>query len=134
MIKERRIERGLTQEQLAKKAGVTKNYVTMVERGVRKNINFMVRVLLAEALDIPVTQVLTDDEAQVLGLVEKAISLEGAEAVVWQLERCLSSQPRLTPSVSKFAAAVAIRKVMRARPERKEALETVRGHLNEMYR
>ena len=46
VIRERRIERGLTQEQLAKKAGVTTHYVTMVERGSRKGICFLVRIAL----------------------------------------------------------------------------------------
>ena len=108
VIRQRRLERGLTQEQLAEKAGVTKNYVTMVERGARKGISFMVRVLLADALGIPATQVLTAEEADALRLVDKALSLDGAEAVVWQLRHCLASQPRLTPTVSKFAAAVSI--------------------------
>src|SRR5262245_50205904 len=111
MIKRRRLALGLTQEQLAQRAGVTKNYVTMVERGTRKGVSLLLRVQLAEALGIPPTQVLTAQEAQVLELMlGAALSREGAEAVVWQVQRCLESEER--PTVSEASARVALRKLM----------------------
>lgn len=133
MIRQKRIERGLTQEQLAKMAGVTKNYVTMVERGTRKGISFMVRVLLADALGIPPTQVLTSEETEVLGIVEKGLNLETAELAVWSLNRYLREGGSLPP-ISKNGAAMALRKVMQARPQRRKEMESLRGELNKLYR
>jgi transcriptional regulator with XRE-family HTH domain len=58
VIKELRTERGLTQEQVAQKAGVTKNYITMLETGARKTPSLPVLKRLAKALGVPVTELL----------------------------------------------------------------------------
>jgi transcriptional regulator with XRE-family HTH domain len=94
MIRHKRIRLGLTQQQLADKAGVTKNYVTMVERGVRKQVSFLTRVMLADALAIPLPQVLTLKELQIFCRVHKGITDQGAESVVWQLEQRLKENSR----------------------------------------
>ena len=52
MVKKMREEQGLTQAQLAKKAGVTGAYVSMIESGVRKNPS------LPRALGVPVGELL----------------------------------------------------------------------------
>lgn len=127
MIRQRRIALGLTQEQLASKAGVTKNYVTMLERGARKTISFFVRVQLAEALGIPATQVLTAEEADRLGIVEGALGLTSAEVVVWSLKNVRK------PPGDKFTAAIALRVVGRAHPEQKRELDALRARLNDLY-
>jgi transcriptional regulator with XRE-family HTH domain len=134
VIKHRRVALGLTQQQLADRAGVTKNYVTMVERGARKGVSFLVRVLLAEALGIPAMQVLTTREAEILAMVSRSFALEGAESVVWQLQRCMESGGRLKPTVSKVGAALAIRRMINELPDRREELERLRGRLNELFR
>jgi transcriptional regulator with XRE-family HTH domain len=132
VIKQRRIQQGLTQAELANKAGVTKNYVTMVERGARP-AHWLVRVALAEALGLSVLEVLRPEEIPAYRLVDKALSLEGAEAIVWQLERCLESRA-WRPTVSKITAMLALRTVVGAKPERKTDLQAVRNRLNELYR
>ncbi len=53
-----REERRLTQEQVAKMAKVTKPYITMLERGARKNPSLPVLRRLAKALGVPVTELL----------------------------------------------------------------------------
>ncbi len=58
MIRRIREEKGLTQEQVAKRAGVTKQYVTMLERGARKAPTLPVLQRLAKALGVPVTELL----------------------------------------------------------------------------
>ena len=57
-IRKRREELGLTQEQVAKAAKVTKNYVTMLERGKRKNPSLAILKRIADVLDVPVGRLL----------------------------------------------------------------------------
>jgi transcriptional regulator with XRE-family HTH domain len=54
VIRKRREELGLTQEQVAKAAKVTKNYVTMLERGKRKNPSLPILRRIADVLNVPV--------------------------------------------------------------------------------
>src|SRR5260370_37016788 len=89
LIRRKRLALGLTQEELAIKAGVTKNYLTMVERGDRKNVHFLVRVALAHALGIPVLEVVTPEEQRQLEFLVSSITLQQAELVVWSLTRCI---------------------------------------------
>ncbi len=58
MIKQLRDRAELTQEQLARKAGVTEAYVSMIESGTRKNPSLPVLKRLAKALGVPVTELL----------------------------------------------------------------------------
>ena len=58
MIKRLRIERGLTQVELAKKAKVTQTYVAKIEGGDRVNPSLPVLRRLAKALGVPVTALL----------------------------------------------------------------------------
>jgi transcriptional regulator with XRE-family HTH domain len=58
MLRRIREDRGLTQEQVAQKAGVTKQYITMLERGARKTPSLPVLKRLAKALGVPVTELL----------------------------------------------------------------------------
>jgi transcriptional regulator with XRE-family HTH domain len=51
-ISKRRIELGLSQEELADKAHVHRTYVSDVERGVR-NVSILTLERMAQALDIP---------------------------------------------------------------------------------
>jgi transcriptional regulator with XRE-family HTH domain len=48
----------LTQKQVAAKAGVSKNYITMLESGTRKSPSLPVLRRLAGALGVPVTELL----------------------------------------------------------------------------
>lgn len=56
MIKKLRGKR--TQAEIAKEAGVTKNYITMLEAGKRKNPSLPVLRRLAKALGVPLTELL----------------------------------------------------------------------------
>lgn len=58
VIKTLRTQRGLTQAQVARKAGVTKNYITMLERGERKNPSLDIMKKIARALGVPLTELL----------------------------------------------------------------------------
>ena len=58
MLKERREGLGLTREQLARKAKVTRAYVSMMEAGKRKNPSLAVLQRLAKALGVSLTELL----------------------------------------------------------------------------
>ncbi len=132
LIRHRRLALGLTQEDLAKKAGVTKNYLTMVEHGNRKNVHFLVRVALAHALGIPVLEVVTPEEQPQLEFLVSSITIQQAELVVWSLTRCIRAGE--TPAVSsKFGAQLALQRVAAQYPERKEELQAIRSRLNELF-
>jgi transcriptional regulator with XRE-family HTH domain len=133
VIKAKRLALGMTQEQLANTAGVTKNYVTMVEAGTRKGVSFMVRLLLAETLGIEPSLVLDADERRQLSFLENALTLGAAETFVWSLTRWRDADMK-APTGSKFGAQVAIRRVLSAHPERKEELANLRRSLNRIYR
>lgn len=60
-IKELRQARGLTVEQLAKLAGMSKSYLSEIENG-RKQINGRRLDKLAEALDVTVTDLIADPD------------------------------------------------------------------------
>jgi XRE family transcriptional regulator, master regulator for biofilm formation len=53
-----REQRGLTQDQVASRAGVTKPYLSQLESGARKNPSLPVLKRLAKALGVPVTELL----------------------------------------------------------------------------
>jgi transcriptional regulator with XRE-family HTH domain len=58
VIKKLREAGGLTQLELAKKAGVTEAYISMIESGARKNPSLPTLKRLARALGVPVTELL----------------------------------------------------------------------------
>jgi transcriptional regulator with XRE-family HTH domain len=58
-VRTRRRALGLTQEQLAQRAGLGRSYVTDVELGMR-NVALTTIVRLAIALEIPVSRLLVD--------------------------------------------------------------------------
>jgi transcriptional regulator with XRE-family HTH domain len=58
VIRELREERGLTQQAVAKHAKVTKNYITMLERGQRKNPSLPILRRIAAALGVEVGRLL----------------------------------------------------------------------------
>jgi transcriptional regulator with XRE-family HTH domain len=58
VIRKLREERGLTQAEVAERADVTKQYVTMLERGARKTPSLPVLKRIAKALGVPVTELL----------------------------------------------------------------------------
>ena len=58
MIKKLREQRDMTQEQLAKKAGVTQGYIAQLESGLRKNPSLPSLRKLARALGVPVGELL----------------------------------------------------------------------------
>jgi len=58
VLKKLRNAQGLTQEQVAEKAGVSKNYITMLETGTRKSPSLPVLKRLAKALGVSLTELL----------------------------------------------------------------------------
>jgi transcriptional regulator with XRE-family HTH domain len=57
-LKQIREAHGLTQEQLAKKVGVTQGYIGHLERGLKKHPSLPTLKKLAKALGVPVTELL----------------------------------------------------------------------------
>ncbi len=58
-VREERLKRGLSQEELAGKAGVHRTYIGMIERG-EKNITLINIKKVASALDLKIDQLLTN--------------------------------------------------------------------------
>jgi transcriptional regulator with XRE-family HTH domain len=58
MIQRLREDKGLSQRQLAARAGVTNGYVSQLEAGDKKNPSLAVLPRLAKALGVPVTELL----------------------------------------------------------------------------
>jgi len=58
MLKAMREARGLTQDELAKKAKLSKPYISQIENGVRKNPSLPTLERLAKALGVPVRDLL----------------------------------------------------------------------------
>lgn len=50
-VKEFRVAKGLTTDELAKKVGITRTYLSQIENGKAENISSKVLVALAHALD-----------------------------------------------------------------------------------
>jgi transcriptional regulator with XRE-family HTH domain len=57
-LKKLRINAGLTQEELAKKGGVTYAYISMLESGAKKNPSLALVKKLAKALKVKVGELL----------------------------------------------------------------------------
>lgn len=57
-IRRLRTKEGMTQEELAKKVGVTQGYISQLEAGTKKDIGAKVALRLAEALGVQVTELL----------------------------------------------------------------------------
>jgi transcriptional regulator with XRE-family HTH domain len=58
IVKDLRIQRGLSQRELAKIAGVSDPYITLLETNQRTNPSLTVLRQLAKALGVPVTTLL----------------------------------------------------------------------------
>jgi XRE family transcriptional regulator of biofilm formation len=58
VLRKLRQERGLTQEEVAKVARVTRFYISQLETGLRKSPSLPVLKRLAKALGVPVTALL----------------------------------------------------------------------------
>ena len=54
-----RIEKDLSVNEFAKKSGVSKSYISNIERGVQKNPSLIVMGKLARTLDVPLEELLT---------------------------------------------------------------------------
>ncbi|WP_254871150.1 helix-turn-helix domain-containing protein [Bacillus sp. Marseille-Q1617] len=79
ILKHYRDERGLTINELSQLAGISKSYISSIERGLQKNPSIQVLQKLADTLNISLTQLLkfkSDDisvDEEWLQLVTKAI-------------------------------------------------------------
>ncbi len=59
-VREIRLERGLSQEELAHNAGLDRSYMSGIERGVR-NVTVLKLQAVARALKVPVRELLPED-------------------------------------------------------------------------
>ncbi len=86
MLKELREAKGLSQEDLARKAKVTRPYVTMLESGVKKNPSRATLKLLAKALGVPLMKLLLSDEELVF-VARLECEKCGRETVVYRYDQ-----------------------------------------------
>jgi transcriptional regulator with XRE-family HTH domain len=63
-IRSHRKQRGLSQESLAEASGLSRNYISDIERGVR-NPSLLALVAIARALRMPLRDLLADIEPKV---------------------------------------------------------------------
>lgn len=63
IIRQERLQRGLSQESLAALCGLSRAYIGEIERG-EVNISFLTLVALAEGLNVSVAAVIKDYERQ----------------------------------------------------------------------
>ena len=92
VLRERRLERGMTLRQVSKEARVSLGYISEVERG-QKEPSSELLAALAGALDVPLSKVLLD--VSTLLAIEEAPSLSSAD---------LASISSIAPDVSAHAA------------------------------
>ncbi|TSB47213.1 helix-turn-helix domain-containing protein [Alkalicoccobacillus porphyridii] len=59
-----RKERGMTLNQLADQSGVSKSYISYVERGIQKNPSVEILSKLANAMDIPFIELIRHIDRQ----------------------------------------------------------------------
>ncbi|MDI3256921.1 MAG: helix-turn-helix transcriptional regulator [Kyrpidia sp.] len=69
-LKQLRLERGWTLEQLAARSGLSISHISSLERGTRTKPSFQVAVRLARALDVPLSTFLEGAEAAAVGVWE----------------------------------------------------------------
>ncbi len=58
VLRRMREQKGMTQEELAKRAKLTKPYISQIENGVRQNPSLPALRRLAKALGVPMAQLL----------------------------------------------------------------------------
>lgn len=58
MLKRLREAKGLTQPEVARRAGITDEYVSMLESGVRRNPSLAVLIRIAKVLGVSVSELL----------------------------------------------------------------------------
>ena len=59
-IREERLKKGLTQEQLAEKVDISLNFMSLIENG--KNMSVQTLINLADALDVSIDYLLNDSQ------------------------------------------------------------------------
>lgn len=60
LVRARRVEEGWSQEHLARKASVSRNYLSQIERGVAQNVSWQVVEHLVTALGLSPSEVLEE--------------------------------------------------------------------------
>jgi len=60
-VKRYRQLKGLTQEELAKKVGLTKDTISKIERGKQKNLGMKYLILIQEELDITMSELFMEN-------------------------------------------------------------------------
>ena len=55
-----RMLKGMTQEQLAEKAGISKSYLSKIEHGKYTNLPFTTLLLIAQALEIDICEIVKE--------------------------------------------------------------------------
>lgn len=95
-ILQKRKEMKLTQQEVAEKAGISRNYVSMIERGTATNMSFNVICELGIALGIPIPEL-------VFGKPEED---PGQEAYIAVLEAALAASERAKEGQAALLSAV----------------------------
>jgi len=79
-VKRSRQLKGLTQEELAKKVGLTKDTISKIERAKQENIGMRYLILIQEELDIAMEELfMVDPEARIIKLVISDKNFENLE-------------------------------------------------------
>lgn len=84
----------LNQEELAEKAGLSRAYISLIERGEAANISTKILNNLAVALGIPVTKLLGQPDQTDLMITPSLRELALAEGLDWEVVEKLARIPR----------------------------------------
>ena len=63
-VRARRVEEGWSQEELARKAGISRNYLSQIERGVATNLSWQVRKRLVTMLGLGISEAFEEQWSQ----------------------------------------------------------------------
>ena len=93
-ILEQRKKRGISQEELARMADISRNYVSLLERAQARNVSMRIIEKLALALDVPPSQLICqeDERARLIPSALRELGLK--EGLSYDVVDRLSKIPR----------------------------------------
>lgn len=63
-IRQTRVDRGISQKELARKSGVSVRNIQYLEKGMNDNPNWITINLLAQALGVPVSELMEEENVE----------------------------------------------------------------------
>jgi len=74
-LKAKRLSKKLTQKQLAQKTGLSQSYINELENGRKSNPSATVIFKLADALDVPVSEILDENSMELMDKIKSCLAI-----------------------------------------------------------